>query len=684
MFLPIGGKNHEYCFLAQDPGPCNTAEVNWYYDSSDGVCKEFYYGGCRGNQNRFKTRKECETSCFKAQDVCSLSMVKGACSGTFTQWYYDKDKEDCLEFVFTGCQGNANRFNSKESCYQRCRREKLVTTQAPVVSDDVCLLPQEPGPCVGYYPMFYYDPLDNNCKSFVYSGCEGNGNRFAKRAECEGQCIKKTVKVVTEPPRVFVVPQPDRTSNEDVCRLPVEPGPCKQAQPRWFYDAQTQSCLPFVFGGCGGNTNRFKTSEICLKFCTGIKATRNQDRAPASEVTTTTTAPSLDGCAPSNCADIQCPYGIEESFDINGCSSCRCSNPCEVHSCPDGSRCAIDVVRTSRESIRSEPVCRRIVKPGSCPSQLSASDCESRCRDDADCRGEHKCCSNGCAFHCVPPEDDYLVPATQPEPARILPGPNVTEGKIGEPAELPCNAIGWPKPTVTWWRETTMLPLASQRYEQLPNYALLIRSVVHEDGGGYSCHAHNGIGSGSIFKVTLIIDIQAPPYGVEDSDFSARDSEPAFQPLPPLQPFPNAPTLSTHISLATSSPTAGAPLQLDCNVTGPPTSEVSVTWRRGGEVLLEDERRRMLSNHTLLIAKAEVEDGGMYECVAQHGGSVASSAVAVEVKPAPEDTSCIDNPQFSNCELIVQTRYCNNKFYGKYCCASCTKAGQLQSSPPHE
>ena len=45
-------------------------------------------------------------------------------------------------------------------------------------------------------------------------------------------------------------------------------------------------------------------------------------------------------------------------------------------------------------------------KPGTCPSVSVSSgpqDCETRCRDDAHCRGEHKCCSNGCAFTCMPP-----------------------------------------------------------------------------------------------------------------------------------------------------------------------------------------------------------------------------------------------------------------------------------------
>ncbi|XP_055949212.1 papilin-like isoform X1 [Argiope bruennichi] len=662
----------EYCFLNQDPGPCNLVEVNWYYDAGDGVCKEFYYGGCKGNQNRFKTRKECETSCFQAQDVCSLAVVKGSCSGSFTQWYYDKEQEDCFEFIFTGCQGNANRFNTKESCYQRCKKE-LLTTPAPAVADDVCALPQEPGPCLGYYRMWYYDTSDNICKSFVYGGCEGNGNRFEKRTDCEATCVKKTVKV--QPP-VPVTYTPPRTSNEDVCRLPVEPGPCNEAHPRWFYDAQTQNCLPFVFGGCGGNKNRFKTSEICLRFCTGITAIPPERRPHVAPTTTPTPEPTQ--CPPSNCANIQCPFGIEESFDFNGCSSCRCSNPCEVHNCPDGSRCAIDVVRTSREGIRTEPVCRRVSKPGVCPVVSGPGrDCETRCRDDADCRGDHKCCNNGCAMTCVPPEDELLVPATQPEPAHIIPGPNVTEGQIGEPAELPCNAVGWPRPTVTWWRDTTMLPLSSRRYEQLSSYALLIRSVAYEDAGEYSCHAHNGIGSGALFKVTLIIDLQPeplPPAGGEEPDFNSRDSEPVAP-----KPFEFAP-LETRVSLVTNEPTAGAPLQIDCSVKGP-SEAVEVTWRHQNQVIVESDRKRLLSNHTLFLTKAEVADSGEYRCSAEYQNSFSTSAIHITVKEASPNTTCIDNPQFSNCEVIVRNRYCNNKFYGKFCCASCMKAGQLPATP---
>ena len=37
---------------------------------------------------------------------------------------------------------------------------------------------------------------------------------------------------------------------------------------------------------------------------------------------------------------------------------------------------------------------------------------------------------------------------------------------------------------------------------------------------------------------------------------------------------------------------------------------------------------------------------------------------------------CSDNPYFANCKLIVKARYCGNKYYAKFCCRSCTLAGQ--------
>jgi len=36
----------------------------WYYDTLSGQCKNFYYGSCGGNANRFVTEQECQLRCL--------------------------------------------------------------------------------------------------------------------------------------------------------------------------------------------------------------------------------------------------------------------------------------------------------------------------------------------------------------------------------------------------------------------------------------------------------------------------------------------------------------------------------------------------------------------------------------------------------------------------------------------
>jgi hypothetical protein len=57
----------EWCFLRDEHGPCSDSVAKWFYDSRDGVCKQFLFGGCQGNQNQFSTRDECELRCGNVQ-----------------------------------------------------------------------------------------------------------------------------------------------------------------------------------------------------------------------------------------------------------------------------------------------------------------------------------------------------------------------------------------------------------------------------------------------------------------------------------------------------------------------------------------------------------------------------------------------------------------------------------------
>ncbi|KAM9592964.1 LOW QUALITY PROTEIN: collagen alpha-1(VII) chain [Trichechus inunguis] len=54
------------------------------------------------------------------------------------------------------------------------------------------------------------------------------------------------------------------------CLLPLDEGSCTAYTLRWYHRAVaggTGACRPFVYGGCGGNDNRFETHEACERRC---------------------------------------------------------------------------------------------------------------------------------------------------------------------------------------------------------------------------------------------------------------------------------------------------------------------------------------------------------------------------------------------------------------------------------
>lgn len=54
---------------------------------------------------------------------------------------------------------------------------------------------------------------------------------------------------------------------ESVCTLPPEQGPCEAAFMKWYFDAERGVCDMFLWGGCGGNDNRFDSQEACEARC---------------------------------------------------------------------------------------------------------------------------------------------------------------------------------------------------------------------------------------------------------------------------------------------------------------------------------------------------------------------------------------------------------------------------------
>jgi len=64
-----------YCRLPPETGMCRAAVPSWYYDSKKGKCKRFTWGGCRGNANRFKTKKDCKQACGDTATIVNDSKM---------------------------------------------------------------------------------------------------------------------------------------------------------------------------------------------------------------------------------------------------------------------------------------------------------------------------------------------------------------------------------------------------------------------------------------------------------------------------------------------------------------------------------------------------------------------------------------------------------------------------------
>ncbi|KAL5009229.1 hypothetical protein ScPMuIL_014810 [Solemya velum] len=147
--------------------------------------------------------------------------------------------------------------------------------------------------------MWYYDAESMDCETFNYTGCRGNANRYSTKLLCEESCIRRDTNCSLSPetgpcrasiPRwyhnvtaktcqLFIYGGCQGNQNnfrsfdscmkncDTICSLSPETGPCRASIPRWYYDVTAKTCQLFTYGGCQGNQNSFRTFDLCMKKC---------------------------------------------------------------------------------------------------------------------------------------------------------------------------------------------------------------------------------------------------------------------------------------------------------------------------------------------------------------------------------------------------------------------------------
>ncbi|XP_063312148.1 WAP, Kazal, immunoglobulin, Kunitz and NTR domain-containing protein 2 [Pelobates fuscus] len=129
------------CLKPPDSKDCGEEQSRWYFDAKKNNCFIFIYGNCNSNLNHFETYEACMLTCMNGPvSICSLPALQGPCKAYEPRWAYNKLINQCQSFIYGGCGGNENNFESKDVCEDMCpfpknhkckvckTRQKLVTS----------------------------------------------------------------------------------------------------------------------------------------------------------------------------------------------------------------------------------------------------------------------------------------------------------------------------------------------------------------------------------------------------------------------------------------------------------------------------------------------------------------------------------------------------------------------------
>uniref|UniRef100_A0A158PC57 Kunitz/Bovine pancreatic trypsin inhibitor domain protein n=1 Tax=Angiostrongylus cantonensis TaxID=6313 RepID=A0A158PC57_ANGCA len=250
-----------------------------FFDHETGRCNTFWWDGCIStSQNIFNDLRTCQKLC---EDQGEISVVLLAFICSYPAYYFDRPTRSCRPFSYSGCGGNENRFLTLSQCENLCEPFMHMTE-----SEMDCHMPLENGigssdsnclPDAGF--RFYFSRSQGKCLRFWYQGCGGNANNFYSYEVCQRTCEIQMQRVDRKPRAnsngIFGINSAPylRFPIISLCSYDPEWGSCNQLRYMWFYNQSSGRCDQFLYGGCGGNPNKFDTFEICQQTCelTGIE-----------------------------------------------------------------------------------------------------------------------------------------------------------------------------------------------------------------------------------------------------------------------------------------------------------------------------------------------------------------------------------------------------------------------------
>lgn len=192
-----------FCLAPPKVGPCRASFTRWRYDAVTGQCKNFTYGGCKGNYNNFLSVVACAQACrgvTASSERNAPPPVAEVCGAQCRPEQLVCDDSCCLHKSLE-CDGVKQCIDGSDE--EQCNKLNQTFNRLVNIRVDEkkarCTVSPHTGPCRASFTRWFYDPLEKKCQMFTFGGCEENGNNHEHQDECEEFCSGVTEEDVYAP-----------------------------------------------------------------------------------------------------------------------------------------------------------------------------------------------------------------------------------------------------------------------------------------------------------------------------------------------------------------------------------------------------------------------------------------------------------------------------------------------------
>uniref|UniRef100_A0A0N5AD37 Kunitz/Bovine pancreatic trypsin inhibitor domain protein n=1 Tax=Syphacia muris TaxID=451379 RepID=A0A0N5AD37_9BILA len=291
--------------------------TRYWFNSSSRQCESFLYNGCKGNLNNFISAEHCERSCMTVEN-CKVFLAIFSSNGlefcynrvnisitlTFIFRYYNHIEKLCKPFMYYGCDGNPNNFETQVACENFCQISGVDFFSATLYfSVTTCFLPVfhfltvkriSKTPNSGFicsldlrkvmsYTRYGFHAEQGACLAFEYGGCSGNANNFLNKESCNQMCYSSGAQesefvllLMIEIFECETSPCPEgylcvksKTSQKSVCCGTPKTGICPRQMFPYvdYYDGSFRLCDPLMKASCPEPFSCFYNADRLLHYC---------------------------------------------------------------------------------------------------------------------------------------------------------------------------------------------------------------------------------------------------------------------------------------------------------------------------------------------------------------------------------------------------------------------------------